>query len=120
MSAAVALTASGQSIIVPGVAASSGAFAEVVMEFECAVVFATEWARCLGQLSSECIEAQAPPAATIIEELVDDATSFDAAAVIRFSQPSMQPAPAIHKPTASASDTRTTLIEETNLIGMSV
>jgi len=49
-------------------------------------------------------------------EFAGDATSVEVAALTIFSQPSMQPAPAIQKATASASGTRTILIEERNLI----
>jgi len=69
----------------------------------------------LGQVSWECIEAQADPAATMVEELAGGAISPEAAAVM-FPQPSMQPAPAIHRATASASDTRTIRIEERDRI----
>jgi hypothetical protein len=49
-------------------------------------------------------------------EVAGDAISVAGAAVTIFSQPSMQPAPAIQKATASASETRTILTEERNLI----
>jgi hypothetical protein len=62
------------------------------------------------------MEAQASPVATIVGELTGAAISIEAAAVTIFWQPSKHPAPAIQKATASASDTRTILIEERTLI----
>jgi hypothetical protein len=48
-------------------------------------------------------------------EFAGEAPSVEVAALAIFSQPSMQPAPAIQKATASASDTRTILIEQRSL-----
>jgi hypothetical protein len=70
----------------------------------------------LAQQSCECIEAQASPVTTMAGAFAGDTTSVEVAALTIFSQPSMQPAPAIQKATANASDTRTILIEERNLI----
>jgi hypothetical protein len=78
--------------------------------------FAAECALRFAQQSCECIEAQASPVTTMAGEFAGDATSVEGAALAIFSQPSMQPAPAIQKATASASDIRTILIEERNLI----
>jgi hypothetical protein len=76
-----------------------------------------EWLPRLAQQScDDSIEAQADPEATMIEALADDVTSVAAAALTICSQPSRQPAPAIQKPTANASATRTTRIEESSLI----
>jgi hypothetical protein len=113
------LTASGQSIIVAGVAASPGTSGAVV-EFDLVLAREAECPRFLAQQSCACIEAQASPAATIRVEPAGDAALLDALAVIMFPQPSKQPAPAIQKATASANDTRTILIEERNLIAKQV
>jgi hypothetical protein len=78
--------------------------------------FAAECALRLAQQSCDCIEAQASPVTTIAGEFAGAAISVELAALAIFSQPSMQPAPAIQKATASASETRTILIEERNLI----
>jgi len=127
----VAFTASGQSIIVDKGAANPAttpltngraAVLEFVADFEGAAGFDAEWAAgltpCLEQQSCECIEAQASPDTTMAAELAGDMASFAAASATIFSQPSMQPPPAIQKATASASVTRTILVEESNLIAM--
>jgi hypothetical protein len=49
-------------------------------------------------------------------EFAADVISVGVWALTIFSQPSRQPKPAIQKATASASETRTILIEERNLI----
>lgn len=123
---AEALTARGHSII--------GKFATSAAKKESAGIFspesATNWrlsdvgfvtafaAECalrLAQQSCECIEAQASPVTTMAGGF-GEAISVAVAALTIFSQPSRQPAPAIQKATASASEIRTILIEERNLI----
>ena len=119
-SSAAALTAKGQSIIVGNVPARLGTMKEVVSSVcDLAAAFAAEWAPCLAQQSCDCIEAHASPVTTA-GGVTDDDTTAEAAALTIPPQPSMQPAPAIHKATASASDTRTTFIEEKNLIVLSL
>jgi len=115
--AAVALTASGQSIMVPGVALSSGTSADVVVAV-CALAAAlgADFAARLAQQSWACIAAHAPPAATMVGGLAGEPNSLGAAALTMFAQPSMHPAPAIQEATASASTTRTILMEERKLI----
>jgi hypothetical protein len=54
----------------------------------------------------------------VVKEIAAGPDSFAAAAAAIFSQPSRQPAPAIQRATASASPTRTILIEEKNLIAL--
>ena len=56
----------------------------------------------------------------MVTELARGALTVAAAAVSMLSQPSRQPAPAIQKATANASDTRTILIEESDFIAASV
>jgi hypothetical protein len=70
---------------------------------------------CLAQQSCECIDAQAAPEAIIVGEPAWIVPALLAATNMLW-QPSRQPAPAIQKATASASTTRTTLTEESNLI----
>ena len=118
----MALIASGQSIMVLGVASSAGVSADGVV-IVCALVVAAlgadleaDWAPRLAQQSWACIAAQASPVATMVSGLAGAPASPGAAALTMFSQPSKQPAPAIQKATASASTTRTILIEERKLI----
>ena len=123
---AMALTARGQSIIVgkvPASAAESSGICLPESATDCrlsdvgfATAFAAECALRLAQQSCDCIEAQASPVTTMARESAGDAISREGAALAIFSQPSMQPAPAIQKATASASDTRPILTEERNLI----
>jgi len=109
----VALTASGQSIIEFAGAPRSAVTG--VDEVSCVLARLLELgarlAPWLAQQSRECIDAQASPVAIIVSELAG-MVGVLASAVAMFSQPSMQPAPAIHKATANASTTRTTFIEE--------
>jgi hypothetical protein len=117
--AAVALIASGQSFIVDEVASSCAQIVDVVkLVFDLAAGFGADFACCFAQQSCERVEAQASPSATMATVFAGELASFMAEALTIFSQPSMQPAPAIQRATASASATRTILIEERNLIAM--
>jgi hypothetical protein len=84
-----------------------------VFDVECLPLFAQ-------QSCEERIEAQADPEATMVVELAGELTSVAAEAFSICSQPSRQPAPAIQKATADASDTRITLLEESSLICLAV
>ena len=136
--AALAFTASGQSIIGEDVPPSSGTLLPAVASaglressFDFDSDFTTDLEAalvlCLAQQSRECMEAQASPATTTVGELagaslpaISTPGLSAAAALIILSQPIRQPAPAIQKATVSASVTRTILNEESDLITGSV
>jgi len=110
--AAEAFTARGQSIIEPDVPFSSTVTAAVAGAelFASARDVAFRLPPCLAQQSCDCIEAHASPETTSVEGFVWISFSLLAVALI-FSQPSMQPPPAIQKATVSARTTRTSLVE---------